>query len=169
MSLYVQWLNLIKERSTAGWLTDAQRVVYDQIASQWQAAPFVNLCGPSGSGKSFIARLLAATHGYVYVDELQAAPPGCPNVIVDDAQYTRLMRPTAQLLKIGRVILVTRRPIADPMPRAQLALSERDVRQFLHNLYKHCNLSFTASDPQGTDLGQIIRVEIVARGGSDVG
>jgi len=169
MSLYVQWLNLIKERATSDWLTDGQRAVYDQILKQWLGVPFVNLCGPAGCGKSFLARVLVKEEGYVYTHDLQTAPQGTANVIVDDAEYTRLMRPTAQLLGLGRIILITRYPVRDPMPRAEIRLAERDVGQFLHNLYLHCGISFVASTPEGTDLSQIIRAEVIAKGGgSDV-
>lgn len=167
MSLYVRWLNLIKERSTSGWLTEGQRRAFDKVLTQWQAAPFVNLFGPEGCGKSFIARLLAKEHNYFYTRDLEATPHGAPNVVVDDAAYTRLMRPTAQLLDLGRVILVTKRAISDPMPRAEIRLTERDVRQFLHNLYTHCGISFTHTMPTGMDLGRIIRHEVVAKGGRD--
>lgn len=164
MSLYVQWINLIKERATPDWLTDSQRVAYEKILRQWHGAPFVNLCGPAGCGKSFVARILVKEQDYIYTHDLQTAPQGAANVILDDAEYTRLMRPTAQLLNLGRVILVTRTPVHDPMPRADIRLVERDVGQFLHNLYTHCGISFVASDPKGTDLSQIIRAEVIARG-----
>jgi len=168
MSLYVQWMNLIKEKSTPDWLTDAQREAYEKITKQWQAAPFVNLYGPAGCGKSFVARILVKEYGYAYTHDLQAVQPDTSNVIVDDAEYTRLMRPTARLLRLDRVILLTRRPVADPMPRAETHLAERDVNQFLHNLFEHCSITFVASEPKGTDLAQIIRAEVVARGGIHV-
>jgi ABC-type cobalamin/Fe3+-siderophores transport system ATPase subunit len=161
-------MNLIKEKSTAYWLTDAQREVYEKLTKRWQAARFVNVHGPAGCGKSFVARILVKEHGYVYTHDLQSVPPDTPNVVVEDAEYTRLMRPTAQLLRLGRVILLSRRPTSDPMPRAGIQLTETDVNQFLHNLYQYCDITFHASEPQGTDLDQIIRAEIVARGGNHV-
>jgi len=168
MSLYVQWMNLIKEKATSAWLTESQRAVYEQIINQWATARFINLCGPPGCGKSFLARILASEQGYVYTHDLQTAPQGTANVIVDDAKYSRLMRATAQILGLGRVILVTETPVKDPMPRAEIRLTEKDVRQFLHNLYTHCGIQFTASDPGGTDLFQIVRAEVIARGGGHV-
>lgn len=168
MSLYVQWLNLIKEKATSDWLTENQRAAYDKILKQWPAMHFVNLYGPPGCGKSFLARILAKEHGYVYTPDLQAAPEGAAHVIVDDAEYTRLMRPTAQLLGLGRVILITRTPVRDPMPRAEIQLTERDVRQALHNLYTQCGIQFVATCPEGTDLAQIIRAEVISKGGDHV-
>lgn len=169
MSLYVQWMNLIKERATVAWLTESQRVIYDQIVNQWGAARFVNLVGPVGSGKTFLAWILVKEQAYVYEHDLRAAPPNTQQVIVDDAEYTRLMRSTAQALSLGRVILITETPVKDPMPRAELRLTEHDVHQALHNLYANCSIQFTASDPKGTDLARIIRTEVIARGGLYVG
>ena len=57
MSLYVRWINLIKEKADETWLTDRQRKVYEAILTRWRSAPFVNLYGPPGAGKTFIARL----------------------------------------------------------------------------------------------------------------
>lgn len=168
MSLYVRWMNLIKEKATSDWLTDGQRSAYDRILNQWGASAFINLCGPPGCGKSFVARLLAKEHGYVYVHDLQSAPCNAENVVVDNAEYTRLMRATAQALGIRRVIVVTQNPVRDPMPRAEIQLVERDVRQFLHNLYTYCGIEFIATDPVGTNLAQILRAEVIARGGEDV-
>ncbi len=168
MSLYVQWLNTIKERSTSAWLTDAQRSAYDKLTSRFGASLFVNLHGPAGCGKSFIGRLLAREQGFVYTHDLQAAPSGSANVILDDAEYTRLMRPTAQLLRLGRVILLTRHPVQESMPKVELRLTDRDVAQFLHNLHVHCGLPLIVHDPHGTDLAQIIRAEAIARGGTHV-
>jgi hypothetical protein len=168
MSLYVHWMNLIKEKATSDWLTDGQRAAYDPIISQWATRAFINICGPPGCGKSFVARLLAQEHDYVYTHDLQSTPPNTKNAVVDDAEYTRLMRATAQVLGIGRVILVTQTPVKDPMPRAEIRLTERDVRQFLHNLYTCCGIQFLASNPTGTDLSQILRAEVIARGGNDV-
>jgi ABC-type cobalamin/Fe3+-siderophores transport system ATPase subunit len=165
MSLYVQWINLIKEKATLEWLTDSQRATYDRILSQWLGAPFVNLCGPPGCGKSFIARLLSKYEGYIYTQDLQTVEHGVANAVLDNAQYTRTMRPTVSLIEIGRVILVTRRRVSDPMSVAEIDLTEKDVRQFLHNLYTQCGISFTATKPEGTDLARILRAEVIAKGG----
>jgi ABC-type phosphate transport system ATPase subunit len=164
MSLYIEWINRIKTQATAEWLTDGQRAVYDSILGRWQAKPFVCLCGPSGCGKSFIARLLARDKGYVYVHELQAAEPGSSQVIVDDAAYTRLIRPIARELRLGRVILVMRQPPPDPMPHAEVSLGTRDVGQFRRNLYRHQVLSEFLTEAEGTDLEKILRDEAVRRG-----
>lgn len=166
MSLYVDWLNQIKLRSNADWLTDAQRSAYDSLLKRWKASTFVCLSGEPGSGKSFIARLLTKAEGFTYVTSLRDAPQGA-QVIVDGEDYMRRMRPVAYLLGLSRVIVVMRRPPIDPMPIADVVLTTRDVFQFQHNLTKHGILASFRTVATGTDLGEILRAEAIARGDSD--
>jgi hypothetical protein len=164
MSLYITWINLIKEKADENWLTVSQRAVYENILTRWRSAPFVNLCGPPGSGKTFIARLLAKKHGYYYTFDLQEAPEGAAHVILDDANYTRRCRLQARTRRLGRVLLITRHPISEAMPVASLELDIRDVQQFQRILSDYCGICFTATIPEGTDLTQILHTEVIKRG-----
>lgn len=169
MSLYVEWINCIKERADASWLTEHQQEVYERLLSHWHNQPFVNLYGASGSGKTFIARLLAKTHNYIYTQDLQEVPENTPNVVLDNAEYTRMLRPLARSLDLGRVVLLTRQRITEAMPCVQLELTEKDVLQFQAMLSKHCDITFTRTTPIGVDLSNIIREEVIKRGeASDV-
>lgn len=164
MSFYVEWVNQIKARATTEWLTDAQREAHDSILNRWKAHRFVCLCGPPGSGKSFVARLLAKRSDYVYTHGLEQTQPGARQVIVDDAAYSRMMRVTAHRLGIRRVVIVMRRPPRDPMPKAEVKLTQRDVRQFRQNLHANGILPAFRTPMTGTDLGRILRREAVERG-----
>lgn len=168
MSLYVAWINLIKEKADETWLTDSQREVYERILSRWRSSPFINLHGPPGSGKTFIARLLAKKHGYAYTHELEQAPKDAAQVILDNAQYTRMMRPIARGLGLGRVLLITHSAVSEAMPRVALELNDKDVRQFLATLSNHCGIVFTQTIPEGKDLADIIRKEVIMRGETHV-
>jgi energy-coupling factor transporter ATP-binding protein EcfA2 len=168
MSLYVEWINLIKERADDTWLTHTQREVYEQVVSHWQTTDFVNLYGPPGAGKTFIAQVLAKMHGYAYAHDLQDAPESSANVVLDDAQYTRVLRLVRKELGLGRVILLTRSVIPEAMPKAELLLDDKDVRQFQATLSNHCGIVFTGTVPEGCDLAEIIRREVVKRGESHV-
>jgi len=165
MSLYVEWINLIKEKADHTWLSDRQRAIYDRILNQWHIAPFVSIYGPPGCGKSFIARLLVKEHGYVYTTDLDDLATHAEQVIVDDARYSRMMRPKARELAITRVLLFSSRPASDPMPSAELRLDAHDIQQIMHTLYEQCGFEFTV-EPHGTDVGEILRAEAIARGGS---
>jgi len=165
MSLYTTWINLIKERADENWLTDSQQPVYESILSQWKSVQFVNLHGPPGSGKTFVARLLAKKHGYAYMHDLEQAPLNAAQTILDNAQYTRMLRPLARSRGLGRVLLVTRTPVREAMPKVSLELNDRDVRQFQAMLSNHCGIVFTETIPQGLDLAEIIRKEVILRRG----
>ena len=84
-------------------------------------------------------------------------------VIVDDARYTRMMRPTAREMGLGRVLLITRRAINESMPKVRLELDARDVRRFQATLSSRCGIVFTQTIPRSVDLGEIIRREAIAR------
>lgn len=168
MSLYVTWVNLIKEKADETWLTHSQREVYEQILGRWQSSPFINLYGPSGGGKTFVARLLAKKHGYAYTHELEDAPCGSAQVVLDDAQYTRMLRLIAKELGLGRVLLITRNAVSEAMPKLNLRLDEKDVRQFQATLASDCSIVFAETIPEGQDLAEIIRREVIKRGESHV-
>ncbi len=168
MSLYTHWLNLIKERAEESWLTPHQSQVYVRILEGLSSHPFVNVCGPRGAGKSFIARLLAKERGYGLAFDLEQAPDGAENVVLDDSAYRRPMRPLSRAKGLGRVILMTEQPIREAMPRVVLQLDESDVRQFLRNLSMCCGIDLIVTQPSGTDLGEILRHEAIERGRCDV-
>ncbi|MBL7209207.1 MAG: hypothetical protein ISS52_03840 [Dehalococcoidia bacterium] len=168
MSMYVEWLNQIKLKADSAWLTDAQKTAYGDVLERWPAQVFVCLCGPPGSGKSFIGRLLAKEHGFIYANELKEVEPGPHLVVIDGEDYSRLMRPAVRLLGLKRVVVLMRQPPQDPMPRAEIALTEHDVRQFQHNITKHAVLQSFKTNVDGTDLRQILRAEAIERGGTDV-
>jgi len=164
MSLYVTWINFIKEKAEESWLTESQRETYEALLSRWKSALFVNLHGPPGSGKTFVARLLAKQHDYVYVHDLGDASPGAQQVIVDNAEYSRMMRPLARSLALGRIILISRHPIREAMPQLELTLNPKDVRQFQAVLSDRCDITFIETIPAGEDLAEILRQEVIARG-----
>ena len=164
MSIYTTWINSIKEKADEIWLTDHQRKVYEDILSRWRAAPFVNLHGPAGSGKTFVARLLAKKHGYFYTFDLEEAPEGMSQVILDDAEYSRMLRPLARSRSLGRVLLITRTAVKEAMPQALLKLDAKDVRRFQRVLSDYCGIVLTETIPEGTDLTQILHTEVIKRG-----
>lgn len=164
MSLYIQWTNCIKERADEAWLTERQREVYEKLLEHWHNQPFVNLYGAPGGGKTFIARLLVKKHNYAYTQDLNKVPPDTANVILDNAQYSRMLRPIARSMSLGRVLLITRNRIAEAMPRVQLEITEKDVRQFQAVLAKECRILFIETLPVGLNLSTIIREEVIKRG-----
>jgi len=170
MSLYVEWLNKIKERATEKWLTNGQKEAYQDILNKpWGANTFIALCGPKGCGKTFIARLLSARPNYFYTKDLNKVEEGISKIVIlDDVEYTRRLRSIVTIKDIEQIIIITEKPPTDPMPIAFVKLSERDVRQFLNNLCTHCDIKSFKTEPKGTDLEQVIIDEIGAKGGNNV-
>ena len=98
------------------WLTKSQRQAYETILSKWKSHNFINVYGESGTGKSFIARLLTKMHGYYYTHDLEDVPENTKQVILDEVEYHRQLRIIRRERNLGRVILITRTPIKEAMP-----------------------------------------------------
>jgi hypothetical protein len=164
MSLYVEWLNLIKLKADNSWLTISQAPVYNAILTNWMNQPFINLYGAHGSGKSFIARLLSSKNQYTYSSSLEEVPEGSTNIVIDDASYSRSMRTIARERQLTRIILITVLQITEAMPHVELMLTEKDREQFVAGVGKNCQIFFNNSIPEGTDLNQILIRELRNRG-----
>ncbi|MHB1681278.1 MAG: hypothetical protein ACYCYO_00420 [Bacilli bacterium] len=164
MSLYVQWINSIKQHSSSEWLTDNQAKAFETVINNWQGEPFVCLYGASGSGKTFIGHLLEREYGYVYTQDLREVSEGNYEVVLDGQEYNRLMRPLLQSKGWKRIILLTRKLPRDPMPTVHLTLMERDVRQFQNILNRNNIIPTFQCSLKTTDLHQWIRSEAVVRG-----
>jgi len=161
MSLYVTWINTIKEKADETWLTQSQRKAYETILTKWQSHSFVNLYGKSGVGKSFIARLLAKIHGYYYTHNLNDVPDNTIQVVLDGVEYNRQLRSIVRERNLGRVILITQNVVKEAMPYLSVELSDKDVSQFKVTLNNKCNVQFIYTVPEGTDLGKIMREEVI--------
>ena len=170
MSFYVEWLNQIKLKADSTWLTKNQQKALNDVMNKYPQEKFVCLCGPSGSGKSFISWILVKEHGYIYANELRSVEPGTERVVIDGESYIRAMRPIAQLLGLKRVLLLTeqRPPARDGVPVVTLSLDEHDVKQFQHNLTKYGILQSFLCQAEGAVLSQILRNEAISRGGNNV-
>jgi hypothetical protein len=165
MSLYIEWLNQIKEKSNESWLTDSQKKIYNLILNKWQAQPFICLYGKQGVGKSFLAHILAKEHNYFYSQEINSVPSHIAQVILDDAHYDRFIRTEALKREIGRVILISTNPaFEEAMPKIELEINDKDICQFQASLSKYCNISFLYTIPEGNSFTEILLREIVARG-----
>jgi hypothetical protein len=93
---------------------------------------------------------------------------GSCNVLIDGEEYTRLMRDAARIREIKRIIILSRKPPQDRMPKAEIMLDDKDIRQFQHNLIKFGILKSFMKDAESKDFSQIIRTECIARGEGNV-
>lgn len=164
ISLYVEWINQIKASADEDWLTDVQRRAFEMLKNQWSNARFIGVHGSSGVGKTFIGWMLARYLGFVHCQAIDEVPAGSEQVVIDGQEYSRIMRLTATELRVGRVVVLSRRPPRDVMPTVEISLTERDVKQFQRNLIVNGVLQSFITDVTGTDLSEILRKEAIARG-----
>lgn len=142
MSTFVRCLNLIKTRRTYAWLTPSQQVVLAAIAKVLQVPATVNLFGPAGVGKTFLAWVLAEQMSYVYLstpNQLgQADSSETKGVIVDNChphrQAHRNLLKELHFLQIPCAILLTRELIHDYTHYVELKLTIEDIVHVQQNL-----------------------------------
>lgn len=165
MSLYIEWLNLIKEKSNESWLTGSQSKLYNLILNKWHSQPFINIYGNQGVGKTFLAHILAKEHSYFYAQDTKLIPPNLPQVILDDTKYDRNIRITAHNFAIGRIILISNRPVPEEaMPKLKLEINDHDLFHFQACLAKYSNITFIKTTPKGYSYTEMLLKEIIARG-----
>ena len=106
----------------------------------------------------------AKENDYIYTNEISKVDNDSKNVLVDGEKYTRLMRDVAKLKGIKRMIILLRKPPQDRMPKAEIEITEKDIRQFQHNLTTNGIIGSFLKDPDSTDFSKIIRIESIYRG-----
>lgn len=142
MSRLLTLQNQLKIRAREGRLTDHQLRAFGDIQTAWRHPQRLNLCGPTGAGKTFLAWALAYELDATYfaAPELLAAVPAAeaPAIIdnVDvDAYPLRGLLARLDLYNLHRVLLISR--VANPglLPAVALpAPDEADRTIVLHNL-----------------------------------
>lgn len=163
MSQYIEWLNRIKESASSEWLTHNQVEIYTQVIKQFSDSPFINITGPRGSGKTFIARILAKENGFHYTQDLSQIATEYKKVIVDHITYTRMIRALKISKEIEQLILVTSKAVDDPMPVLKLSIDQEDLFKFKRNIYRCLSLEFLSENPI-SDFETILINEAKIRG-----
>lgn len=120
-----EWLRLtaeIKRRPLADNLTTTQRQSWATLNDLLRFPQRLNLYGPCGCGKTFLAWATAQTTGAVHVplpDMLEGQTPGTEIILLDNApadEYAvRRVFAICDLLEIQSVVIITRQPVAMPM------------------------------------------------------
>lgn len=118
MSRMLALLNKLKLQSQPDWLTDTQRSAFEAVCDLLRFPETVNLYGPAGSGKTFLAWTLSRTLELPYfpgpaaLDERSERPT--PRAIVDNAtageRAVRDLLAVAQRKGAHTLLFVTRRP-----------------------------------------------------------
>lgn len=127
MSTWLELLNDLKRRCSAEILTPAQTAARERLCQLMSMPEWVNLCGPHGSGKTFLAWTVARATGGIFIPipaELGESEAGQPTLIIDNAPHketeVRRLLARCDLLGASAVLLVTRAPVTLPMPCIEL-------------------------------------------------
>ena len=142
MSKFVRTLNLIKINRSAEWLTPSQAQVLVALKEALRVPRTVNLCGPAGVGKTFLAWALVDELDYAYFPHLrhfaQTRQSTAPGVIIDNInpsrQSHRNVLKALQFEDVKCAVLVTRELIRDYTHYVELSLSFKDREAVFHNL-----------------------------------
>jgi hypothetical protein len=145
MSQLLSIHNHLKAQAGANRLAGHQRRAYETIVSQWRFPARLNLCGPGGSGKTYLGWVVAELQGARYLadpeqlgESLVAVQPG-QAVVIDNANsdpyVLRQLLATLGLYNIRRTLIITRTPNANVLPSVILdAPAAEDLEQVRRNL-----------------------------------
>lgn len=133
MSAFLHRLNKIRTARTETWLTASQQIAMEQVFAQARMAPALNLYGRVGTGKTFLAWMIAERLDYPFVahphkiNEWETTFPHA-GVIIDNCSPERTAH--RELLKelsmfnVAHAVLVSRKAIED----------------YIHHVQVHCTL-----------------------------
>jgi len=155
VSKFVRTLNLIKTHCNVEWLTPSQSRALAALKDALRVPGTVNLCGPAGVGKTFLAWILAGELGYTYFPHLkhfmQAEEATTPGVIIDNGQSNRQSHRNTlkalQLRGVARAVLITRELVHDYTRYVELSLLPEDRAKVRRNLASVGHLTRDAEVP----------------------
>ena len=129
MSDRLRIVDNIKRHPTEELLTPTQRQIWESLCNLLQFPQRLNLCGPAGSGKTFVAWAVARTTGAIHVPiptALYGLVPGNEILMIDNAPHdeddVRRIMATCNLLEARSFILITRQPVTMPIRTLELTL-----------------------------------------------
>lgn len=132
MSTLIHRINAVKTACTLNWLTPSQAQAWRDLHNRLLLGDVVNLYGPPGSGKTFLAWLLVKLDYAIYNPLLTSNPSKAKLLpIVDNYPFTReAYRDLLKRLSFGgyaQAVVLTRVPIHDYCFHVPLALNELDL------------------------------------------
>lgn len=130
MSRLLQLINRLKAEAAETMLTPSQRLVLTELEKRWQFPDRLNLCGPPGSGKTFLGWVMARqSQASFYASPRafeQAQPPYPAGIIIDNApseeKEVRRLLSKLQLHQVRRTLFITSSPIRLGWPIMELPL-----------------------------------------------
>jgi len=166
MSTLIRRINTVKLACKLDWLTPSQARAWSEIRDRLALGDVVNLHGPGGSGKTFLAWLLVKQNNSVHMLSFVPTPrvdaasaKALP--IVDNFSSTRTA--FRDLLKqlaycgYSQALILTRAPIRDDCYRVQLMLTEADIEYARQQLL---SIDPTLPPSRGSTLHHLINPDL---------
>lgn len=129
MSEWLHLLNEMKRRPMEEYLTPTQRVAREEICALLRFPNRINLYGPCGSGKTYVAWAVVRATGAAHIpvpEKLQSLERPVEILLIDNAIHyeskVRQLMAQANLLGAESVIFITQQAVELPMHRVQLPL-----------------------------------------------
>lgn len=161
MSVLLHLLNRLKAQASWNMLTPSQRAAFSEFEKYWQFPERINLCGPPGSGKTFLGWVIGRQYG-----TSSYASPGAlerdqsqflAQVIIDNApsedKKLRRLLAELQLRQVRNLLLITQSPIHLGLPVIALPNpTEADIA----TAFENCNRLqlFTSQFPNNDSFPQ---------------
>jgi hypothetical protein len=152
VSCLLTLLNRLKAQANPEMLTDSQVAAYEAILDHWRFPRRVNLHGPPGSGRTFLAWVIGRSQGvplYASPTRLVSVEKPLSCLIVDNAPSTeravRDLLARLQLCEAHRALLVTDRCVG--LGLAPVALSAPTAGDFDGVYHSLSLLGYYALEP----------------------
>ncbi len=151
MSKLLQLLNRLKAQVNEDMLTNSQQSTFADVIERWRFPDRINLCGPQGSGKTFLGWIIARRYqaGFYATPQIfkYDLPLYTPALIIDNApteeKELRRLLSEIQLRQIHKILLITQKSIRLGFPIISLSTpTEADISKIYKNLG---NLQFYSS------------------------
>lgn len=143
MSRLLVLLNRLKVEARRDWLTDSQLIALAEIERAWRFPERVNLHGPSGTGKTFLAWSLARSSSAAYYPSPRtyyaSAAQEQTRVVIDnapdDARAMRHLLGELQIHNARTALIITALPNRLGLPAVALSRpNSQDVDVVYRNL-----------------------------------
>lgn len=137
--------NQIKERADVSWLTPSQASVARDL-ELFLGGPHrvINLYGPHGAGKTFLAHVLCKAGRCDYLPSAQSLRRSELPLVIDNAPSDRssgrAVRNVMRLHSLSQLLLVTVEKVDDSIPAFQLSPTRSDIDFIRANLFRHLDV-----------------------------
>lgn len=144
MSQLLAAQNHLKAQAGPNRLTDQQRRAYEIVADHWRFPARLHLCGPAGSGKTYLAWVIARSRATRFLAGPEQLADDLSNLdgqalIIDninpDAYVLRHLLASLDLYRVRQALLISRMPNANLLPMVALgAPTAEDAEHVRRNL-----------------------------------